>query len=65
MDTIAGEYAINWWSDVTLEERVRLCVLLGWPPQYAEGTACDEWLTEEQLQELRSITYEQLDNCQD
>ena len=55
--------AIDWWQDdeTSLEARQMLCRRLGWPVSYAGGEANHEWLTDEQLAQLRAVPLEWLD----
>lgn len=58
----AGVNAIDWWNDDErgAKEINALCDHLGWPHQYGEGEASHEWLTEEQMNELMGVTYDDL-----
>lgn len=57
-------YIIQWWSeDSSLRARQILCNLIGWPKQYAEGEAGYEWLTHEQVEELKSVPLSLLDTA--
>lgn len=55
--------AVNWWMDETTSIAAcqQLCQRLGWPISYADGPADHEWLTDEQLAQLRAVPLEWLD----
>lgn len=56
---IAAEYAVEWWNLYSsLKERYALCHHLKWHKGHAEGEASLEWLCQDEVDQLKKVSYD-------